>query len=169
MCQIKNTVRKKECTSKQLREKVEEMQVLNMKHDNQLRGQMRSVLMNLEIEQAATKDASLEIERLNVQLDVSKESCYELEARFNQDTAVWTIKEDNYLGGGLQLNETAEREINELLVNSKCDVSKSNTSSIHYNLHSKPCIAVLLEKIRNLLMANNNLRSRLKTSHKRWR
>nr|CAH8822848.1 unnamed protein product [Trichobilharzia regenti] len=69
---LKTQLEQKECTLKQLREKVEEMQVLNKKHDNQLREQMRSVLMNLQIEQAATKDASLEIERLNVQLHVSK-------------------------------------------------------------------------------------------------
>ncbi|CAH8825475.1 unnamed protein product [Trichobilharzia szidati] len=76
MYQTKNT-EQKECTLKQLREKVEEMQVLYMEHDNQLREQMRSVLMNLEIEQTARKDASLEIGKSNVQLDVSKKSYYE--------------------------------------------------------------------------------------------
>ncbi|CAH8825496.1 unnamed protein product [Trichobilharzia szidati] len=77
MYQTKNT-EQKECTLKQLREKVEEMQVLYMEHDNQLREQMGSVLMNLEIEQTARKDASLEIEKSNVQLDVSKKSYYEV-------------------------------------------------------------------------------------------
>nr|CAH8872862.1 unnamed protein product [Trichobilharzia regenti] len=158
---LKTQLEQKECTLKQLREKVEEMQVLNMEQDNQLRGKMRSVLMNLELEQAARKDASLEIEKLNVQLDVSKKSYYELEARFNQERAVWRIKEDNY-EKKLQLNETAEREINELLVNLKCDMSKSNTSSsMDYNLHPKPRISVLLEKIKSLIMANDNLQSGL--------
>nr|CAH8822844.1 unnamed protein product [Trichobilharzia regenti] len=133
---LKTQLEQKECTLKQLREKVEEMQVLNKKHDNQLREQMRSVLMNLQIEQAATKDASLEIERLNVQLHVSKKSYYELEPRLNQERAVWGIKEDNY-HGELQLSETAKTEINDLLVHLKCDVSKSNISSVDYNSHSK--------------------------------
>lgn len=66
----------------QYKEKIDEMKssnkYLNNEYDNQLREQIKTAMINLEVEQAARKDASLEVEKLNAQLDASKKLYYEV-------------------------------------------------------------------------------------------
>ncbi|CAH8660771.1 unnamed protein product [Heterobilharzia americana] len=135
---------------------------MNIEQDNNLREQFETVLMNLEVEQAARRDTSLEVEKLNVQLDISKKSYYELEARFNHEKAIWRIKEENY-EKKLQSKAITEKEISGLLLNLNSDVPESATFSKTGNLYSKPMTNTvnLLKKIQELKGEIDNLRSEL--------
>ncbi|KAK4474722.1 hypothetical protein MN116_001848 [Schistosoma mekongi] len=161
---LKSQLKQAESMLCEYKEKIDEMKnsntIMNIEHDNQLREKIKTTLMNLEIEQAARKDASLEIEKLNVQLEFSKKSYYELECRFNQEKIIWKIKEENY-EKKLRLYELTEKEMNELLLtNLQCDTSTLINTP---NSFSKPTIntTYLIKTIQHLKMEISNLQSEL--------
>ncbi|TNN13768.1 Progesterone-induced-blocking factor 1 [Schistosoma japonicum] len=161
---LKSQLKQTESMLCEYKEKIDEMKnsnkFLNIEHDNQLREQIKTTMMNLEIEQAARKDASLEIEKLNVQLDISKKSYYELESRFNQEKLIWKIKEENY-EKKLRSYELTEKEMNELLLtNLQCDTSTLINTP---NSFSKSTIntSYLIKTIQHLKLEISNLQSEL--------
>ncbi|KAH8868803.1 Progesterone-induced-blocking factor 1 [Schistosoma japonicum] len=161
---LKSQLKQTESMLCEYKEKIDEMKnsnkFLNIEHDNQLREQIKTTMINLEIEQAARKDASLEIEKLNVQLDISKKSYYELESRFNQEKLIWKIKEENY-EKKLRSYELTEKEMNELLLtNLQCDTSTLINTP---NSFSKSTIntSYLIKTIQHLKLEISNLQSEL--------
>ncbi|CAI2736171.1 unnamed protein product [Schistosoma spindalis] len=164
---LQSQLKETECLLNQYKEKIDEMKSsnkhLNNEYDNQLREQIKTAMINLEVEQAARKDASLEIEKLNAQLDASKKLYYELESRFNQEKTVWKIKEESY-EKRLHLCEITEKEMNELLLNMHCDSSKlTNIPAFSNDLCSKSKINIvyLLKTIQELKLEVSNLQSEL--------
>ncbi|CAH8630008.1 unnamed protein product [Schistosoma mattheei] len=164
---LKSQLKETECLLNQYKEKIDEMKssnkYLNNEYDNQLREQIKTAMINLEVEQAARKDASLEVEKLNAQLDVSKKLYYELESRFNQEKTVWKIKEESY-EKRLHLCEITEKEMNEILLDIHCDSPKlTNIPAFSNDLCSKSKINTvnLLKTIQKLKLEVSNLQSEL--------
>ncbi|XP_018655031.1 putative progesterone-induced-blocking factor [Schistosoma mansoni] len=164
---LKSQLKETECLLNQYKEKIDEMKssnkYLNNERDNQLREQIKTAIINLEVEQAARKDASLEVEKLNAQLDVSKKLYYELESRFNQEKTIWKIKEEDY-EKRLHLFEINEKEMNELLLNIHCDSTKlTNISAFSHDLCSKSKMnsVYLLKTIQELKSEVSSLQSEL--------
>ncbi|CAH8675686.1 unnamed protein product [Schistosoma rodhaini] len=164
---LKSQLKETECLLNQYKEKIDEMKssnkYLNNEHDNQLREQIKTAIINLEVEQTARKDASLEVEKLNAQLDVSKKLYYELESRFNQEKTIWKIKEEDY-EKRLHLFEINEKEMNELLLNIHCDSTKlTNISAFSHDLCSKSKInsVYLLKTIQELKSEVSSLQNEL--------
>ncbi|CAH8583396.1 unnamed protein product [Schistosoma turkestanicum] len=164
---LKSQLKETECLLNQYKEKIDEMKNSNKylisEHDNQLREQIKATMINFEIEQAARKDASLEVEKLSAQLDVSKKLYYELESRFNQEKTIWKIKEENY-EKKLHFCETTEKEMNELLFNLHNDsLQQFNMPTTSCDLYSQPKINTvsLLKNIQELKMKVNSLQSEL--------
>ncbi|RTG87157.1 progesterone-induced-blocking factor 1 [Schistosoma bovis] len=164
---LKSQLKETECLLNQYKEKIDEMKssnkYLNNEYDNQLREQIKTAMINLEVEQAARKDASLEVEKLNAQLDASKKLYYELESRFNQEKTVWKIKEESY-EKRLHLCEITEKEMNEILLDIHCDSPKlTNIPAFSNDLCSKSKINTvnLLKTIQKLKLEVSNLQSEL--------
>ncbi|CAH8639555.1 unnamed protein product [Schistosoma intercalatum] len=164
---LKSQLKETECLLNQYKEKIDEMKssnkYLNNEYDNQLREQIKTAMINLEVEQAARKDASLEVEKLNAQLDASKKLYYELESRFNQEKTVWKIKEESY-EKRLHLYEITEKEMNEILLDIHCDSPKlTNIPAFSNDLCSKSKINTvnLLKTIQKLKLEVSNLQNEL--------